>query len=85
MVLKRIGAKSFAKVMLVLYGVFGIISGVVTSVASVMSGNTLGIVSIVVIPFVYAILGFVGGYIVASVYNIVAGKIGGIEIDIDIG
>jgi hypothetical protein len=33
-------------------------------------------------PFLYGVMGFVGGAIIAGVYNLVAGKIGGIEIEL---
>lgn len=38
-----------------------------------------GILSIILIPFLYAAAGFIGGIIVAAVYNLVAKWTGGIE------
>lgn len=37
--------------------------------------------AIVVLPILYACLGFVGGLIVAGVYNLVATTVGGVELD----
>ena len=42
----------------------------------------MGALSIIVMPILYAITGFVSGAIMAFLYNIVAEKIGGVEIDI---
>lgn len=38
-----------------------------------------GILSIILIPFLYAAAGFIGGIIVAAVYNLIAKWTGGIE------
>jgi hypothetical protein len=38
------------------------------------------------LPLIYAVIGFIGGAIMALIYNIVAGVIGGIEFEIgDVG
>jgi hypothetical protein len=34
------------------------------------------------IPFFYGAMGFIGGAVIATLYNIVAGKIGGIEVEL---
>ena len=44
-------------------------------------GIGLGIAAIVIFPIVYSVLGFVGGWVVASVYNWVARTVGGIVIE----
>jgi hypothetical protein len=41
----------------------------------------MGLVSIVVFPIFYGVLGFIGGLIVAALYNLFAGMVGGIEIE----
>ena len=38
-----------------------------------------GVFAVIVMPIVYAILGFISGAIGAFLYNVVAGRIGGIE------
>lgn len=41
-----------------------------------------GALSIVVFPIIYAIGGFISGIITAFIYNIIAGKFGGIVVDL---
>ncbi|MFH1978123.1 MAG: hypothetical protein ABIJ92_02255 [Candidatus Aenigmatarchaeota archaeon] len=42
----------------------------------------MGMGAVIVVPILYAISGFIGGVIVAFFYNLAAGKIGGIEMDL---
>ena len=48
---------------------------------SMMSG--LGFAAIIIMPIMYGILGFIAGGIVAWVYNLISGWIGGIEIELE--
>lgn len=45
-------------------------------------GILFGVGAIIILPIVYGLLGFVGGAIVAWIYNIAARLIGGIELEI---
>ena len=47
------------------------------------SGLIIGLVMMVVIPIFYGVLGFVMGAIGALVYNIAAGFVGGIELELE--
>jgi hypothetical protein len=40
-----------------------------------------GVGAIIILPFLYAIMGFIGGAIIAWIYNLIAGWIGGIELE----
>ncbi|MBC7901637.1 MAG: hypothetical protein H7070_16470 [Saprospiraceae bacterium] len=42
-----------------------------------------GIAVIIIIPLMYAIMGFIGGIIGALIYNVLAGIVGGIEIEVE--
>lgn len=42
-----------------------------------------GIAVMIILPIIYAILGFIGGIIGALLYNIFAGIVGGIEIEVE--
>ncbi len=44
--------------------------------------GSMGAASIIVLPITYAIGGFVMGAVFAFVYNIVAGWVGGVELDL---
>ncbi len=46
-------------------------------------GVVMGIVVMIVIPIVYGFMGFIGGILSALVYNIFAGIVGGIEIEVE--
>jgi hypothetical protein len=45
-------------------------------------GALLGVGAIVIFPLLYAFAGFIGAVIMALIYNIVAGVVGGIEVDV---
>ena len=46
-------------------------------------GAMFGVGAIVVMPIMYGIMGVIGGALGALIYNVAAGAIGGIEIDVD--
>ncbi|NMC44118.1 MAG: hypothetical protein GYA46_09390 [candidate division Zixibacteria bacterium] len=96
MVLRRIGPFSCAKVSAVLYLIIGLIVGAIFSLISLMvssiggdseisgmMGMLFGVGSIIFFPIIYAIAGFIGGLIMAALYNLVAGMVGGIELDLE--
>jgi hypothetical protein len=94
MVIKRVGPVSCAKVVAALYMIVGVAIGALISLGSMAGGMAseapwmaglgaaIGIAAIVVLPLVYGALGFVATLIGAWLYNIAAGIVGGIEIDV---
>ena len=93
MVVKRIGVLSLAKVMAVLYAGIGLLGGLFIALISSIGGSAFahhegalgmgfGIGAIVLFPILYDVLGFVGGIISAWLYNLAAGFIGGVELDL---
>jgi len=95
--IERIGAFSLARAAGVIYAVIGLIIGILTSIMRLAmwdgrtgmmdglggaSGVLFGIGSIVVVPILYGIGGFIGGFIVGFFYNITARYIGGIEVEL---
>jgi hypothetical protein len=97
MILKRINAFSCAKVLGLLYLIIGLIIGGIFAIASLMGatfgaseasagsafvGLVFGVGAVVFLPIFYGILGFIVGLVVPTLYNILAGMVGGIEIDV---
>ncbi|RMG82927.1 MAG: hypothetical protein D6707_01960 [Bacteroidetes bacterium] len=90
--LKRIGVLSLAKLQAVLMAFVGLIAGISYAImgatfaslaGSAGLGAGLGFLAIIIFPILYAIFGFIGGAIEAFLYNLVAGWVGGIEMDFE--
>ena len=91
MVIKRVGPVSCAKVSALLYALMGLILGGFLSLIALVGlgtqgsgamGAIMGVGAIVLLPIVYACIGFVGTLIAAALYNLAAGMVGGIEMDV---
>jgi len=67
---------------------FSMVAGSLTGMAGAdaptgrMLGLGMGFAAIIVFPILYGIVGGVGGAIGALMYNLVAGWVGGLEVDI---
>lgn len=85
--IKRIGPVSVGKISGVIGAVFGVIAGLVLALfSSALGGSFLGgnwFVQLIGLTLIYAIAAFVGGVIYAAIYNLVAGWVGGIKIELD--
>jgi hypothetical protein len=91
--MRSIGVLSAAKIFAVVQAAVGILVGFffllfgVIGTAIVPGQQKLGMIGIIVIavlmPVVYAVLGFVMGAIWAFVYNLVADAIGGLELEFE--
>jgi uncharacterized protein YacL len=99
MKIKRVGILSVAKATAIIYGLIGLVFGlllaffvtlaVLFNLAS-SSGNFSGLLglffaigAIITLPIFYGLFGFIGGLIGATVYNLASGMIGGIEIEVE--
>jgi hypothetical protein len=94
MVINRIGALSLAKLSGTLYAIIGLIIGALFSLFAMigaaaaggdnagMFGAMFGIGAIVLFPVIYGCMGFIASLIGAWLYNILAGMVGGVEIDV---
>jgi hypothetical protein len=98
MIVRRLGPLSLARVTGLLYAGIGLIAGAVFSLfALILSaigqaggtatelgpfGALFGIGAILFFPIFYGVLGFVGGLLVAALYNLVARTVGGLEIEL---
>lgn len=97
MIIRRVGVLSAAKISAALYAAIGLIAGLFISLLSLIGaaaalggqhgggamGALFGVGSIVLLPLFYGVLGFIGGAISAFIYNLVAGVVGGIEIEVE--
>ena len=90
-VLKRIGVLSAAKLEGLLMVIFGLIMGIIFAVFGAAGatlsgfgafGASVGILAIIIMPIFYGIIGFIGGAVGAFLYNLIAGWIGGIELEL---
>ena len=91
MVIKRVGPLSCAKVAGLRYLILGFGIGACLSLfamAGSFAGGAdsffpmfMGAGAIVILPIFYGVFGFIGTLIMASLFNLVAGITGGIELD----
>ncbi len=96
MIIRRVNPMSIAKIAGLLYALMGLIVGVFMSLFFVALGSQMdaaefgplggiffGAGAIVTLPIFYGVLGFVTTAIAAFIYNLLAGAVGGIEIEVD--
>src|ERR1043166_6424212 len=96
MVIRRFGVFSAAKIYAVVMAGMDLIIGVPLGIimmifgAAMMAGGGnsaagvgIGIFYMIGLPIMYGVLGFIFGAIGALIYNIAAGIIGGLEIELD--
>ena len=97
MQVRRVGVLSYAKIMaVVMAGVMliigipvGLIMMVIGAAAMTQDGAAggigigMGLAYMIILPIVYGVLGFIMGAISALIYNVAAGFVGGIEIELE--
>jgi len=93
MVIRRVGPLSCAKVAGLLYLILGFVFGAFVSLFALggslvgdpsegtVAGMAFGAGAIVILPICYAVFGFVMTLVMASLFNLVVGITGGIEVD----
>ncbi|MCK6445599.1 MAG: hypothetical protein L6Q99_04340 [Planctomycetes bacterium] len=93
MILKRVAPLSLAKILGVTYAAFGVFAGLFVAAMTVL-GSTfgrgehtlpepgVGVLAILIFPMLYGAIGFVGGVVVAFIYNVAAGAVGGLEFEL---
>jgi hypothetical protein len=89
----RVGVMQMAKTSGALYVLLGLIVGVpilyfMSASAKTQPGipglgSSVGLWTIVLIPVIYGIFGFISGLLLAALYNLVAGLTGGIAIELE--
>ena len=95
MTITRVGPLSVAKVAGLLYVGIGLIAGVFVSLFSLagaamgagagndnaLFGALFGVGAIILLPIFYGCLGFIGTLIMAALFNVATGVVGGVEVD----
>ncbi|OGG15154.1 hypothetical protein A2773_04665 [Candidatus Gottesmanbacteria bacterium RIFCSPHIGHO2_01_FULL_39_10] len=91
--IKKVNPVSIAKLLAVIYGFLGLIVGAFTTLGSLLGlgaagknmvfGLVLGGASIIVMPLLYAVMGFIGGFIGGLLYNFAVKYTGGLEVEIE--
>lgn len=90
--LKRIGVMSLAKIYTIMMAVVGLIMGLYIAIMEAVfpitqtgmgepMGTGLGWINIIIVPIIYALIGFVSGVLGAWLYNLIAKWIGGVELE----
>jgi hypothetical protein len=90
--IKRIGVLSLAKIIGLLYTAIGLIVwffmgcfmliGVMAQPNEAPAEAMIMLCFVCFMPLIYGVMGFIGGAIIALLYNLAAGKIGGIEVEL---
>jgi hypothetical protein len=93
MTITRVGPLSVAKVAGLLYVIMGLVFGAFVSLAAMVGafaanegasggfGALFGVGAIVLLPIFYGCLGFVMTLIMAALFNVATGIVGGVEVD----
>jgi hypothetical protein len=83
--IRRIDPFSAAKVSAILYFFGGLIAAPFLFLASMMAPDesAVGIGLAIVIPVVYAVMGFIVTLIACALYNLVAGWVGGVQMELE--
>ena len=97
MTITRVSPLSCAKVAGLLYVVIGLIAGGLFSLFAMAGGFAaaagsdsggssafaalFGIGAVIILPICYGVFGFIGTLIMAGLFNVAAGMVGGIEVD----
>jgi hypothetical protein len=93
MTITRVGPLSVAKVAGLLYVIMGLVFGAFVSLAAMigafasneesagMMGALFGVGAVILLPIFYGCLGFVMTLIMAWLFNIATGIVGGVEVD----
>jgi hypothetical protein len=88
--IKSVDVMSVAKIKAVFGIIIGLVYGIMAAFVFGAMGmsrgatglEVFGIASIVIFPIIFAIMAFICGAIVAVLYNVVAGWVGGIRVDL---
>lgn len=93
--IRRVGVLSVAKIYGALMAGMGLLVGIMfaglSTVAPALAGSDLppfmsamfGVGAVVILPIVYGVMGLVMGAVGGALYNMFAGTVGGVQIDVE--
>ena len=92
-ILRRITPASAFRVALVVYGFLGLVIGAFCTLIAMFGARFLppsrlphigqiGILAVIICPIIYGTVGGIAAAIGAAIYNVAAGWIGGLEVDL---
>jgi hypothetical protein len=82
--LKAINVMSVFRVSLVLGAVAGTLVGAILMISDIVAGRALeGVVTFILAPVLYGVMGALVNALMAKIYNLVAQRLGGIELDLE--
>ncbi|MEP6917994.1 MAG: hypothetical protein ABJC89_20270 [Acidobacteriota bacterium] len=96
MIVRRLGVWSVAKMYGTIAAAMGLLLGLLVACASLLGAGlasqstelpggmaaAFGVGAVVILPLLYGVFGVIGGAIGAGLYNLFAGLVGGVELDI---
>lgn len=93
MIVRRIEVMSLARVMGIIHAFIGLVAALPAGCAISMMGTLggevpglfggVGLFLVLLYPVLFGVMGFISGLLVAFVYNFVADRWGGIELEVD--
>jgi hypothetical protein len=94
-IVKSVGVLSVAKIMGLIYGclglvfaplflLFGLLGAIAGQDKAAAFAGIFGIVFAILMPIVYALMGFIGGAIMGLLYNVFAKLVGGFELQLEL-
>ena len=95
MVVKRVGVASVAKIYGAISATMGLVFGCILALASLVGagmadsaesailGPIFGVGAIIAMPIFYGIMGLLGGALAAVLYNVFAGMVGGVSVEVE--
>jgi hypothetical protein len=87
MIVRRVEPASLARVMGSIYAILGLVialpMGCVATVVPTDEFGTFGLGLVILYPIIMGVAGYLGGLLSAVIYNFIAGRFGGIEIQVE--
>ncbi len=95
MIIKKINILSAGKIFALLSAITGLLLGITFAVMSILGysidagaesvliDKTFGFLSIILFPLMYGFFGGISGCVLSFLYNCIASKVGGIDVEVD--